>query len=228
MADIALSFDNGPHPEGTPAVLEILARRGIPATFFLVCRNLDDPAARRAAEAAHAAGHWIGNHTMTHDIPLGIDPDPAAPQREIAAAQEKLGALSHPDRLFRPFAKGELGPRLLSRRAVEHLQGGGYTLVLWSAVPGDFEDRDGWPDTAMAQIAALQDAGRRHLLLVLHDAVPPAMRHLDAFLGRLADAGHSFRQDFPPDVVPIRRGETVGSLAGLVGGLPDPQRQAGR
>lgn len=216
MAEIALSFDNGPHPEGTPAVLRVLARRGLSATFFLVCRNLDDPAARRAAEAAHAAGHWIGNHTMTHDVPLGIDPDPQAPEREIAAAQRKLGRLSHPDRLFRPFAKGELGPRLLSRRAVRHLQAGGYTLVLWSAVPGDFEDHDGWPETAMRQIAALQAAGRRHLLLVLHDAVPPAMRHLDRFLGRLGDAGHVFRQDFPADTVPMRRGRLTGSLDGLV------------
>ncbi len=218
MAKISLSFDNGPHPEGTPAVLDVLARRGIPATFFLVCRNLDDPAAHAAAAAAHAAGHWIGNHTMTHDVPLGIDPDPQAPQREIAAAQAKLGALAHPDRLFRPFAKGELGPRLLSRAAVEHLQAGGYTLVLWTHVPGDFEDHDGWPDRAMAQIAEAEAAGRQHQLLVLHDAVPPAMRHLDGFLQRLAAAGHGFRQEHPADCLPIRRGRLVGSLEGLVGG----------
>ncbi|MFC3231408.1 polysaccharide deacetylase family protein [Marinibaculum pumilum] len=218
MAEISLSFDNGPNPEATPRVLDSLARRGILATFFLVCRNLDDPAALAAAEAAHAAGHWIGNHTMTHDVPLGIDPDPEAPQREIAVAQAKLGALAHPEKLFRPFAKGELGPRLLSQAAVDHLCRGGYTCVLWTHVPGDFDDHDGWPDRAMAQIAAAEAAGRSHQLIVLHDAVPPAMRHLDAFLDRLADADHSFRQDHPPDCVPIRRGDIVGNLEGLVAG----------
>jgi len=64
--------------------------------------------------------------------------------------------------------------------------------------------------------AAAEAAGRSHQLLVLHDAVPPAMRHLDTFLGRLADAGHGFRQAHPADCVPIRRGAMVGSLAGLV------------
>jgi len=216
MAEIALSFDNGPHPEGTPRVLSVLARRDIRATFFLVGRNLSDPDARGAALTARDAGHWIGNHTMTHDVPLGIDPDPDAPRREIEEAQAALGPLAHPDRLFRPFAKGELGPRLLSRRAVDHLLAGGYTCVLWTHVPGDYEDHDGWPDRAMQQVAAAEAAGRRHQLLVLHDAVPPAMRHLDAFLGRLADAGHDFRQDHPADCVPIRRGRLVGRLDGLV------------
>lgn len=211
MAEITLSFDNGPHPEGTPQVLSVLARHGILATFFLVGRNLSDPTARRAAQAAHDAGHWIGNHTMTHQVPLGIDPDPEAPRREIEAAQVALGRLAHPDKLFRPFAKGELGPRLLSPRAVDHLVAGGYTCVLWTAVPGDFEDHDGWPERAMRQIGQ-----RDHALLVLHDAVPPAMRHLDRFLARLRDAGHSFRLDPPDDCVPIRRGRLVGPLDGLV------------
>src|SRR5438477_403188 len=56
----ALTFDDGPHPRGTPAVLEILARTGAAATFFLVGEQVArDPAL--ALEVA-AAGHHVGLH----------------------------------------------------------------------------------------------------------------------------------------------------------------------
>ena len=59
-----LTFDDGPVPEATPRVLEILERYGVKATFFMV----GDNARRypRLYEAVKAAGHSIGNHTMHH------------------------------------------------------------------------------------------------------------------------------------------------------------------
>lgn len=59
-----LTFDDGPVPEATPRVLEILARYDVKATFFMVGDN-----ARRYPvlyEAVKAAGHAVGNHTMHH------------------------------------------------------------------------------------------------------------------------------------------------------------------
>jgi hypothetical protein len=53
-------------------------------------------------------------------------------------------------------------------------------------------------------------------VLVLHDVAGGAMDHLDAFFDRAAAAGLRFRQDFPAACVPIRRGEVVRPLAGLV------------
>ena len=55
---ITLSFDNGPDPETTPFVLDVLARRGIKTTFFVVGQNLAKT--RAPAERAVAEGHWIG------------------------------------------------------------------------------------------------------------------------------------------------------------------------
>jgi hypothetical protein len=61
---IALTFDDGPHPEFTPIILDALAQYGIRATFFCVGRNAQRyPAILRKISAA---GHEIGNHTMTH------------------------------------------------------------------------------------------------------------------------------------------------------------------
>ena len=69
--ELCLSFDNGPEPEATPGVLDVLARRRIPAMFFVIGEKLRDPKARALATQARDAGHVIGNHTLTHGAPLG-------------------------------------------------------------------------------------------------------------------------------------------------------------
>jgi len=207
--EVTLTFDNGPEPEVTPAVLDTLRRRGLRATFFVIGRKLEDPARRALAERAHAEGHWIGNHTYTHERPLGERAgETGHAEAEIAHTQALIGALAHADRLFRPFGGGgRLGRHLLSPEARDHLLAQGYTCVLWSAVPGDWHDPDGWPDRAFDQCRSMASP-----VLVLHDLPTGAMRHLDRFLGRLADAGARFRQDFPAACVPIRRGEVLAPL----------------
>ena len=62
--EIALTFDDGPNPEVTPALLEMLSRAGVPATFFVIGRYVRQcPGLVREIAAA---GHLIGNHTETH------------------------------------------------------------------------------------------------------------------------------------------------------------------
>ena len=63
-AGVALTFDDGPHPEGTPAVLEILAQADIKAAFFLVGEQVE----RRPALAAEIAsrGHLVAVHGYRH------------------------------------------------------------------------------------------------------------------------------------------------------------------
>jgi len=213
MARLALTFDNGPDGETTPAVLDVLARRGVPATFFLVARRLDDPAARAAATRARAEGHRIGNHTLTHSVCFGDDPDPAVAAREIGEAEARIGALAMPERLFRPYAAGGiLDRRVFSAAARTWLRDGGYTCVLWNVVPRDWEDHDGWPGRTLAALGTIDDA-----VVVVHDVVAPAMRRLDAFLGQAADAGHTVVADFAPGCVPIRAGREVAALDHLTG-----------
>lgn len=210
--EITLTFDNGPEPEATPGVLDVLARRGIHATFFVIGHKLLDPAHRALAERARAEGHWIGNHTWTHRGPLGDRRDPGHAAAEIARTEALLGPLAHPDRLFRPVGGGgRLGPHLLSPEARDLLAAGGHTVVTWSAVPGDWRDAEGWPSRALAQCIALPRP-----VLVLHDLPGAALPHLDATLARLQDAGARFRQDFPEDCLPMRRGVAGPGLAALV------------
>lgn len=209
---LTLSFDNGPFPDVTPGVLDALAERSLPATFFVCGKDARDPARRAILERARAEGHRIGNHTETHRVELGASADPDAPRAEIGAAQDALGALAEPERLFRPYgAGGVLGPRLLSRAAVRFLCAGGYTCVLWNCVPRDWEQPDAWPERALADMAR-QD----WTLLVVHDVPSGAMRALPRFLDRALGAGAEIVAELPPSCVPIRRGEVVLPLDGLV------------
>ena len=197
--DLTLSFDNGPTADVTPLVLDVLERRGVQSTFFVIGERLAQN--RALAERAHAEGHWIGNHTWSHALPFGLMEADVA-KREFDQTQQAIGSLAHPHRLFRPYGQGgNLDHRLLSRPVIEHLVAQQATIVLWSALPRDWQDPDGWVERALDQVAA-----RPWSLMVLHDLPTGAMRHLDRFLGLVAQRGGRVRQDFPPDCMPMIEG----------------------
>ena len=141
----------------------------------------------------------------THDI-KEID-------REVGDAQRLLGDLLDERRLFRPYAGGGiLGPRCFSPEAVDYLCEHGYTTVMFNCVPRDWERPEDWPEEAFRQGEQFD-----WMLLCLHDlGATGAMRQLPRFLDDCADRGIEFAQEYPADCVPIRRGEVVGSLDGLV------------
>jgi peptidoglycan/xylan/chitin deacetylase (PgdA/CDA1 family) len=204
---VTLTFDNGPWPGVTEKVLDTLAAREVRSTFFVVGNQLRK--ARSLAERAAAEGHWIGNHTMTHSVPLGDGADPA---EEIDAPQALIGALSHPARWFRPFGRGGvLDERLLSVEAISTLQAGGYSCVLWNSVPRDWEDPDAWVDRALTDVES-----NDWTVIVMHDLPTGAMDRLPRLLDELEARGADVVQDFPDALVPIKHGEVVGDLTGLV------------
>lgn len=200
--DVTLTFDNGPEPGVTEQVLAVLARHNVHATFFVLGEKLADRKRRDIARQAAAAGHWIGNHTKTHRVPLGRVANPQTVRAEILDTEKLIGELAHPDRLFRPFGGGgELGTHLLSQAALDVLTEQRMTCVLWNAIPRDWEDPHDWVEVALEQCEA-----HPWTLLVLHDLPTGAMDHLESFLERLRHRGARLRQDFPPECVPIRRG----------------------
>jgi peptidoglycan/xylan/chitin deacetylase (PgdA/CDA1 family) len=212
MFDLTLTFDNGPDPRVTPQVLDVLQRRGLRTTFFVVGEKLAAPGAKALAERARREGHFIGNHTWTHSGPLGTRRDPDLAQREIGRTQEAIGTLAHAHRFFRPQGGGgALGPHLLSADALAFLENGKFTCVLWNAIPGDWENPDGWVARALEQCRA-----QPWTLMVLHDIASGAMRHLDRFLDQVAMLGGRIRQDFPPDCVPMLDGVVVQSIENYV------------
>ncbi len=153
----ALTFDDGPHPEGTPAVLEVLAGAGARATFFLIGEQVE----RRQALAAEivAQGHAVAVHGFQHRLQLRMTASQVAAdiERGIAAIEDATGLEV---RWHRP-PYGVYSPAGL--RAVREA---GLTPLLWSRWGKDWRRF-----TTPARIAA---RATRELsegdVVLLHDA----------------------------------------------------------
>ncbi len=175
----ALTFDDGPHAEGTPAVLEILGRENVRATFFLVGEQVRrNPAL--VAEIA-AAGHEIGLHCDRHRNLLRLTPWQV--REDIARAEESIGANGGGrPRLYRP-PYGVLNAAAL-RLANER----GWRTLLWTDWGRDWEAR-ATPESIASRVS--DDAAEGSVLL-LHDAddysAPGSWRRTVAALPRVLEA----------------------------------------
>jgi peptidoglycan/xylan/chitin deacetylase (PgdA/CDA1 family) len=154
---VALTFDDGPHPEGTPAVLEALAAASATATFFLVGEYV----VRYPEIAAQIAlaGHEIGNHGYLHRLLLRRRVSSLA--RDLDAAYEVIAeATGRQPNLYRPpygvFSSG----------ALELVRARGWQPLLWSAWGRDWRAR-ATPDS-IAQCAARRLRGGD--VVLLHDS----------------------------------------------------------
>ena len=153
----ALTFDDGPHPDGTPAMLEILAHAGVRATFFLVGEQVQrNPAL--AGEIA-AAGHEIGLHCHRHRNLLCLAPWQV--RADIARARDTIEtATGRAIGLYRP-PYGVLNATAL-RQARSH----GWRTLLWSQWGRDWEAR-ATPESILARVT---DGAEEGSVLLLHDA----------------------------------------------------------
>lgn len=153
----ALTFDDGPHAQGTPAVLALLADARTPATFFLVGEQVrrNPPLAREIV----AAGHQLGLHCERHRNLLRLAPWQVRADLERAQAEIEDATGVSP-RLYRP----PYG--VLNAAALCHARACGWRTVLWSHWGRDWERR-ATPDSIVARVTA--GAGEGSVLL-LHDA----------------------------------------------------------
>jgi len=153
----ALTFDDGPHAQGTPAVLEILERERAPATFFLVGEQVQrNPGlAREIADA----GHTVGLHCHRHRNLLRLAPWQV--REDIARAQAIIEAdTGRPLRLYRP----PYG--VLNASALAMARRNGWRTLLWSHWGRDWEAR-ATPASIARRLTYGADAGA---VLLLHDA----------------------------------------------------------
>lgn len=211
MPRVTLSFDNGPDPDVTPQVLDVLRSRGVTAHFFVLGKHLVDPTRRRLVERARDEGHLVGNHSFSHAVPLGEDPRADAVAQEIAATEALLAPIIPGARRFRPFGGGALGPHLLSRGAVDYLVAHGYSCVLWNSVPRDWIAPEAWVPRALADCAM-----HPHTVVVLHDIPGACLAALPDFLDALEYRGMELVPEVPPGCLPIALGQVVGDLRELV------------
>lgn len=181
---IALTFDDGPDPEFTPRVLELLATHRVRATFFLVGeRAVRAPGTVRAIAEA---GHEIGSHGWSHRS-LWLC-GPGRTDEEVGRTRATLGELAgHAPVLFRP-PWGMVNAALFGA-----LRRHGQRCVFWSIQPEGLR-----PAPASTQIARVLRRAHPGAIVDLHDAegTPQAPARLCAalpgMLDGLASAGYGF------------------------------------
>lgn len=193
---IALTFDDGPDPEWTPKILDILKEKHVPATFFVIGANAEaypDLVQRELAE-----GHEIGSHTFTHPN-LSVTPDEAV-KLELNATQRLFEALTGRSlRLFRPPYLGDAEPTDADEIVpVKIAQDMGYITV------GEHVDPVDWAQPGADQIVSRtidqsednSDDIPRNIVL-LHDAGGDRAQTIAA-LPRLIDALRADGYTFVP------------------------------
>ena len=128
--DWAFTYDDGPNPRSTPALLDVFAEHGVHATFFMMGRYV--PEQKTLVRRVYDAGHLVGNHTMSHPF-LATKPMPLV-RAEIrdcnALLEDVIGA---PVQYFRaPF--GARRPGIL-----RFLREEGLIPVQWNVQGNDWE-----------------------------------------------------------------------------------------
>jgi peptidoglycan/xylan/chitin deacetylase (PgdA/CDA1 family) len=175
---VALTFDDGPHPEYTPKVLRLLERFGIKATFFLI----GDRAQKHSdlVRAIWNAGHEVGGHSQTHK-----------PATELftmkLVADEVNGCITtlkritgRSPRFYRP-PYGQVTFRLLL-----YCRSIGIKPILWSLDPWDYSDVQTMkPNEFIHSIKPGQ-------IILMHDNRAKCPELLECSVGGLLDRGIAF------------------------------------
>ncbi len=183
---IALTYDDGPNDPHTLRLLEVLAKHNVRATFFMIGRYVRQKP--EIARAVAAAGHVIGNHTLTH--PLLIFESAAQTRTQLlecrAALSDVVGAHSN---LFRPPFGGR---RPATMRVVREL---GLKPIMWSVTGYDWNappaaeiERKVSRQVRGGDVILLHDGGHRQMGADRSQTVIAT----DSLIRRYQDEGYEF------------------------------------
>lgn len=176
---IALTFDDGPHPQNTPRLLDILRARNVKATFYVIGRSVDlyPQVVRRTV----AEGHEIGNHSHTHRLLSKLGDSEV--RMEMARCRDAVGrAAGVRMRTMRP----PYGGMLQRQRELVHAEFG-YPTILWSVDPLDWK-RPG-PSVVTSRILSGTTAGG---IVLAHDLHAQTVDAMPATIDGLLRRGFKF------------------------------------
>jgi len=146
---LRLTFDDGPHPESTPQLLDLLLKKNIKATFFCLGERLEKYP--ELHQMILQQGHQVGNHGYQHLSGWTTDY-----QTYISNAEQ--GAEISASTLYRP-PYGRMTPRQYQYLKAQH------KIVLWTSMPGDFDPTITKESVGSEVSIAFQQEG----IIVLHD-----------------------------------------------------------
>lgn len=154
---LALTFDDGPHPQYTPQVLDLLQQYQAKATFFVVGQSAEQHP--ELIDRIKAEGHALGNHTYSHPVM------PQLPGRQRRGEVRACGRLLRDQsmRLFRPPWGAQ------TRASRFDLLRLGYRVVTWDVIVEDWLEQ-----TPVGLARRIMDGAKPGGIVLLHDAVTPS------------------------------------------------------
>jgi peptidoglycan/xylan/chitin deacetylase (PgdA/CDA1 family) len=173
-----LSFDDGPYPDTTPRIIEILGNYNIKALFF--CTGTLAEAGQEIVTVIRSGGHLVGNHGYDHLSGFRTPPDMYYNNVQAAAAFTS-------EKIFRP-PYGQITPsqfKMISRS---------YKIVFWDVMAYDFDLEFGWEKS----FDLLKRMIRNGSIIVFHDKpASSVLLILERFIEHAISKG--FRFDLPVD-----------------------------
>ncbi|MES2439464.1 MAG: polysaccharide deacetylase family protein [Verrucomicrobiota bacterium] len=176
---VAMTFDDGPHPQNTTRLLDMLRERNIKATFYVIGRSVDlyPQVVRRTV----AEGHEIGNHSHTHRLLSKLSDDEV--RKELSSCRDAVArAAGVQPRTMRP----PYGGLLQRQREWVHSEYG-YPTILWSVDPLDWK-RPGAGVISSRIIAGASSGG----IVLAHDLHAQTVDAMPATLDNLLRRGFKF------------------------------------
>ncbi len=153
---VYLSFDDGPTPEVTPWVLDVLKREQVKAVFFCVGHQIEKHP--DIFKQIIAAGHRIGNHTYQHEN--GWQTSTVKYVESLKQTEQIINQYTTSSKYFRP-PYGRITPK-----QIKLLQQADYKIIMWSLLSGDFSSK---LDPVQAP-AYLKKHTRAGDIVVFHDS----------------------------------------------------------
>ncbi|GAB4267044.1 MAG: hypothetical protein Kow0029_01260 [Candidatus Rifleibacteriota bacterium] len=174
---IVLTFDDGPHPRTTPAVLEILRKRNIKAIFFVL--GLQAEKYPDLIMQIHAEGHEIGNHSYNHKNMAQLTEEKAREQIEKTNSIVEAITGEKPKYFRPPYGA-------LNQQVVKLLREENMNIMLWTVDPKDWQNKNTATIIRNLEKQLGLNGNMRGGAVLLHDIYPATVRALDPFLDKLS------------------------------------------
>jgi len=176
---VAMTFDDGPHPQNTPRLLDMLRARNIKATFYVIGSNVDrhPQIVRRIV----AEGHEIGNHTYTHRKLTSLGDSEV--RREMSRTEDAIvrAAGVKPRTMRPPYGA------LLQRQREMIFSEFRYPTIMWSVDPLDWKR----PGPSIVKSRILSGANNGAIILA-HDLHAPTVDAMPGTFDGLLSRGFKF------------------------------------
>ena len=181
--EIALTFDDGPHPKDTPQVLETLAKHNVHATFFLIGKYAEQHP--NLVKQIHQSGHQLGIHCYRH-LPFSFE-NPATLHTQLDRTRNAIADICG----ISPEAIRDLRPPYgaFTSKTTSLLNDWSYRLVMWNNIPPHWMQPVSWT------ISQIFDQIISGSVIVLHDGHghgTKVAQILDSIVPRLKAQGFEF------------------------------------